>query len=82
MLSPKRDLIAAKAFLQLALCQAGEFRPRVINVDGHPAFEGALNTIAGYEAMNIIRKGQIRGLSKTDIIGQVRFIERMFGIAA
>jgi transposase-like protein len=42
----------------------------------------ALNTIAGYEAMNIIRKGQIRWLSKGDIVGQVRFIERTLGIAA
>ena len=32
--------------------------------------------------MNIIRKGQIRWLPKTDVIGQVRFIERTFGIAA
>jgi hypothetical protein len=44
--------------------------------------DGALNTIAGYEAMNIIRKGQIRWLSKGDILGQVRFIERTLGIAA
>ena len=32
--------------------------------------------------MNIIRKGQIRWLPKGDIVGQKRFIERMFGIAA
>jgi transposase-like protein len=38
LLSPKRDLIAAKGFLQLGLWQAGEFRPRVINVDGHSAY--------------------------------------------
>ena len=44
--------------------------------------DGALSTIAGYEAMNIIRKGQIRWLPKTDFVGQVRFIERTFGIAA
>ncbi len=43
---------------------------------------GALNTIAGYEAMNTIRRGQIRWLPKTDIVDQVRFIERMFGLAA
>ena len=43
--------------------------------------DGALNTVAGYEAMNIIRKGQIRWLPKTDVVGQVRFIERTFGIA-
>ena len=41
MLSPKRDLIAATMFLRLALC--GERpRPRVINVDGHPAYAGAV----------------------------------------
>jgi transposase, IS6 family len=42
MLSPRRDLIAAKAFLQLAILQAGARRPRVINVDGHPAYPGAI----------------------------------------
>jgi transposase, IS6 family len=43
--------------------------------------DGALNTIAGYEAMNIIRKGQIRWLPKVDIVGQARFIERTLGLA-
>jgi transposase-like protein len=131
MLSPKRDLVAAKHFLQLALWRAGQVRPRVINVDGHPAYataiselkqsgelgkqclcrpspymnniveqdhrfikkriaaslwfrstDGALSTIAGYEAMHIIRKGQIRWLAKGDVVGQVGFIHRIFGIAA
>ena len=131
LLSPKRDRIAAKGFLQLALWRVGQIHPRVINVDGHPAYpgvidelkrsgqlsrkcrcrvsaylnkrieqdhrfvkkrvvasqwfrsvDGALNTIAGYEAMNMIRKGQIRWLPKTDSVGQMRFIERLFGIAA
>ena len=130
LLSPNRDLIAAKCFLRLAL-SAGRIRPRVINVDGHPAYasaigelkqagelgrncrchpspymnniieqdhrfvkkrvvasqgfrsaDGALSSIAGYEAVNIIRKGQIRWLPKGDVVGQKRFIERMFGIAA
>jgi transposase-like protein len=44
--------------------------------------DGALRTIAGYEAMNMIRKGQVRWLAKGDVVGQVRFIERAFGIAA
>jgi IS6 family transposase len=130
LLSPNRDLIAAKGFLRLAL-SAGQVRPRVINVDGHPAYasaigelklagelgrncrcrpsqymnniieqdhrfvkkrvvasqgfrsaDGALSSIAGYEAMNIIRKGQIRWVPKADVVGQKRFIERIFGIAA
>jgi transposase-like protein len=42
LLSPKRDQVAAKAFLQLALAQAGGVRPRVINVDGHPAYPTAI----------------------------------------
>ena len=41
MLSPKRDLIAATLFLRLAL-SGGRPRPRVINVDGHPAYAGAV----------------------------------------
>jgi len=44
--------------------------------------DGALRTIAGYEAMNMIRKGQVRWLAKGDVVGQVRFIERAFGIAS
>jgi len=131
MLSPKRDLTAAKLFLRLALSGAGGIRPRVINVDGHPAYaraiaelkrsgdlsrrcrcrpspylnniieqdhrfikkrmaaslwfrsaEGALRTIDGYEAMHLIRKGQIRWLPQGDVVGQRRFIHTLFGIAA
>ena len=131
LLSPKRDHTAAKAFLQLATLQADARRPRVINVDGHPAYpgaieelkrsgdlgrncrcrrtpylnnileqdhrfvkkrmlssqwfrsvDGALSTIAGYEAMNIVRKGQIRWLPKADILGQAQFIDRTLGVAA
>jgi IS6 family transposase len=44
--------------------------------------DGALRTIAGYEAMNMIRKGQVTWLAKGDVVGRVRFIERAFGIAA
>ena len=118
MLSPKRDLTAAKLFLCLALSGTGGIRPRVINVDGHPAYaraiaelkrsgdlsrrcrcrpspylnniieqdhrfikkriaaslgfrsaEGAWRTIDGYEAMHVIRKGQIRWLAKGDLEG-------------
>jgi transposase-like protein len=129
MLSPNRDLTAAKQFMQLALWRTREVRPRVINVDGHPAYaraiaelkssgelgrrcrcrpspylnnileqtifikkriaaslwfrsaEGALRTVAGYEAMHAMRMGQIRWLPKGDVVGQVQFIQRILGIA-
>src|SRR3954469_8173515 len=110
--------MAAKQFLQLALLRVERLRPRVINVDGHPAYpsviselkqtgelpktcrcrcspymnnvieqdhrfikkrvvasqwfrsvEGAVNTIQGYEAIHMIRKGQIRWLPKDDVAG-------------
>jgi len=42
MLSPRRDLMAAKLFLRLALSGSNGVRPRVINVDGHPAYATAI----------------------------------------
>ena len=42
MLSPYRDRMAAKHFLQLAVWRTGRLRPRVINVDGHPAYPSAI----------------------------------------
>jgi IS6 family transposase len=55
---------------------------RVVPSQWFRSVDGALNTIAGYEAMNIIRKGQIRRLAKGNIFGQARFIERTLGLAA
>ena len=40
-MSLKRDLIAAKLFLRLALSASGP-PPHVINVDGHPAYASAI----------------------------------------
>ena len=57
-------------------------KKRVVTSQGFRSADGALSSIAGYEAMNIIRKGQIRWLPKGDVVGQKRFIERIFGIAA
>ena len=42
MLPPKRDTMAAKHFLQMALWRTGQMRPRVINVDGHAAYPAAI----------------------------------------
>jgi transposase, IS6 family len=47
MLSPNRDLVAAKHLLQLALHRTGRVRPRVINVDGHLAYATAISELAG-----------------------------------
>jgi IS6 family transposase len=54
---------------------------RRINASLGRSFDGAQRTIEGYEAMHMIRKGQVRWLAKGDINEQVRFINISFGIA-
>ena len=44
MLSPKRDMVAAKLFLRLGL-SGHAVSPRVINVDGHPAYARAITEL-------------------------------------
>jgi hypothetical protein len=56
-------------------------KKRVVASQGFRSAAGALSTIAEYQAINIIRKGQIRWLSKGDIRGQQLFIYKLFGIA-
>jgi hypothetical protein len=56
--------------------------PTLSTRSGLAGTTGALNTMAGYEAMHMIRKGQIRWLAKNDMVGQVAFIHGIFGIAA
>ena len=45
LLSPKRDTVAAKRFLQMAMWRVGGIRPRVINVDGHAAYPQAIREL-------------------------------------
>jgi transposase, IS6 family len=45
-------------------------------------FNTARRTIGVYEVMNMIRKGQIEGIGKGDIRGQVRFVAGLFNVAA
>ena len=49
---------------------------------GFFSFDTARRTIGGYEVTNMIRKGQVEGIAKGDIRGQVRFVESLFKVAA
>ena len=49
---------------------------------GFSSPETAWNTLQGYEVMNMMRKGQIQGVEKGNIMGQVTFIASLFGVAA
>jgi len=45
-------------------------KKRVAASLGFRSVEGTLRTIEGYEAMNMIRKGQVRWLPKSDVVEQ------------
>jgi hypothetical protein len=49
---------------------------------GFRSFDGAWRTIQGYEALHMIRKGQVRWLPKGDVVGQVQFVNETFGLKA
>ena len=55
---------------------------RVNAKQGFREFHAARRMIQGYEAMHMIRKGQVRWLRENDVQRQVQFIEKLFEVAA
>lgn len=49
---------------------------------GFYSFRTAWATLRGYETMNMITKGQIKGVEKGNMVGQVKFMQHVFGLAA
>jgi transposase-like protein len=49
---------------------------------GFGAFSTAQRTVQGDEARHMLRKGQLEGIAKDDILVQHRIIDLMFGLAA
>ncbi|MBD3887631.1 DDE-type integrase/transposase/recombinase [Phormidium tenue FACHB-886] len=48
---------------------------------GLKTFNSARRTLSGIEAMNMIRKAQVKGVDQGDSVSAVKFIEAIFGIA-
>lgn len=46
------------------------------------SFHTAERTIEGVEAMHMLRKGQVKRLDGRDAVGQAKFVERLFQVAA
>jgi hypothetical protein len=46
------------------------------------AFLTAQRTIQGYEAIHMLRKGQLEGLAKGDLLAQNRVINQLFELVA
>ena len=55
---------------------------RVTAKQGFREFHAARRTIQGYEAMHMIRKGQARWVSGSDVRQQIQFIKKLFEVAA
>jgi IS6 family transposase len=51
---------------------------RVNAKQGFREFRAARRTIQGYEAMNMIRKGQARWVGGTNVRRQIQFIQKLF----
>ena len=57
-------------------------KKRVNAMLGFSSFHTASRALIGIEAINMIRKGQIKRVAKGDIIAQVKFIDQLFVQAA
>ena len=55
---------------------------RVNAKQGFREFQAARRTIQGYEAIHMIRKGQVRWVAGDDLLRQIRFINGLFDLAA
>src|ERR1700759_5432687 len=53
-------------------------KKRVWLAKGYGSFQSAWRTLQGIEAMNMIRKGRVRWLSKGDALGQAFFVAGLF----
>jgi transposase, IS6 family len=56
---------------------------RRVNIGlGFGAFRTAWHTFQGYEAMHMLRKGQLHGATEGDVLSQHRIMAQVFGLAA
>jgi len=80
---PETTELRQNKYLNNIVEQDHRFIKRLVNPGmGFGSFNTARRTLRGYEAMNMIRKGQINGVVKGDMMGQVEFVSQIFGIAA
>jgi IS6 family transposase len=71
-----------RKYLNNLIEQDHRFIKRLVKLGmGFFSFETAWRTLQGYEAMNMLRKGQMRGIEKGDSRKQVAFIASLFGVA-
>ena len=79
---PKRTKLRQVKYLNNIIEQDHRFIKRLTKPGmGFQSFNTARRTIRGIEAMNMIRKGQIQGVERGDVLGQISFLHEIFGVA-
>jgi len=70
-------------YLNNGIEQDHRFLQRVIKPGlGFKSFNTARRTIKGYEVMQMLRKGQVIGVAKGDVLAQLNFMAQIFGVIA
>jgi IS6 family transposase len=49
---------------------------------GYGSSQTAWRTLRGIEAMEMVRKGRARWVAKDDVVGQAKFVSKLFGLVA
>jgi transposase, IS6 family len=80
---PETCLLRQCKYLNNIIEQDHRFVKRRVNPGlGFGAFATAQRTIQGYETMHMLRKGQLEGVAKGDLLAQNCVINQLFGVAA
>jgi IS6 family transposase len=76
-------LLRQSKYLNNLIEQDHRFVKRRVNPGlGFGTFLTAQRTLQGYEAMHMVRKGQLPGARRGDVLAQNRVINQLFGLAA
>jgi transposase-like protein len=80
---PQACELRPNKYLNNIVEQDHRFIKKLVNPGlGFQSFYTPRRTLTGYETMNMIRKGQVYGVAKKDILGQVKFVAQIFEVAA
>lgn len=80
---PQACELRQNKYLNNIVEQDHRFIKKLVNPGlGFQSFCTVIRTLIGYETMNMIRKGQMYGVAKRDILGQVKFVAQILEVAA
>jgi IS6 family transposase len=80
---PDSCILRQCKYLNNVVEQDHRFVKRRVNPGlGFGSFRTAQRTFQGYEVMHMIRKGQIQGIAKGDVLAQNCVLAQVFGVAA